>query len=290
MDTVGVSDSLLLVSDVVASADSLVDVAVLLGDDVALVSALGSSASDEGWDVADVADDSADSLAVVASADVLGVGAAVVPGAVVMGACEAVVTSASLGSAGATVVTGGATVVVGACTGACVSGAVSTSAGAGASAGACGAASTGSGADTSGAGATTVVVSLPSPGWARAGAIPPVSAVSEITMPDARTATTPRFEQNSRGAPTFIDSFGLKERHCGPPLCQGCHPRPMIAWEQKQSHAPVSEGSSLVRPRCYTQTEEAGDVEPGHSNDGECRDGADPRGLRFWWPGGGDVD
>ncbi|MGZ8817343.1 MAG: hypothetical protein ACXWZR_07950, partial [Mycobacterium sp.] len=105
MDTVGVSDSLLLVSDVVASADSLVDVAVLLGDDVALVSALGSSASDEGWDVAD---DSADSLAVVASADVLGVGAAVVP-AVVMGACEAVVTSASLGSAGATVVTGGAT-------------------------------------------------------------------------------------------------------------------------------------------------------------------------------------
>ena len=63
--------------------------------------------------------------------------------------------------------------------GACVT------AGAGASAGACGAASTGSGADTSGSGATTVVVSpLSSPGWARAGAIPPVSAVSEITMPD----------------------------------------------------------------------------------------------------------
>ncbi len=69
-------------------------------------------------DVADVAEDSADSLAVVASLDVSGVGAAVVPGAVVMGACEAVVTSASLGSAGATVVTGGATVVVGASTGA----------------------------------------------------------------------------------------------------------------------------------------------------------------------------
>ena len=95
-----------------------------------------------------------------------------------------------------------------------------------------GAASTGSGAETSGAGATTVVVSLPSPGWARAGAIPPVSAVSEITMPDARTATTPRFEQNSRGAPTSIDSFSPKERHCGPQLCQGCHPRLMIAWNR----------------------------------------------------------
>jgi hypothetical protein len=63
---------------------------------------------------------------VVASADDSGVD---VPGAGVMGACEAVVTSASLGSAGATVVTGGATVV----TGACGSGVDSTSAGAGAS-------------------------------------------------------------------------------------------------------------------------------------------------------------
>ncbi|WP_239591635.1 hypothetical protein [Mycolicibacterium tusciae] len=223
MDTVGVSDSSLLVSDVVASADSLVDVAVLLVVDVGLVSAPGSSASDDGSDVAEVADVAADSLAVVAvdEGDSLAVvasaeGAAVVPGAVVMGACEAVVTSASLGSAGTTVVTGGATVVDGASTGACVStgagacvtGGACVTAGAGASAGACGATSTGSGAETSGAGATTVVVGpLSSPGAAMAGAIPPVSAVRQITTPVARTATTPRFEQNSRGAPTLIDSF-----------------------------------------------------------------------------------
>jgi hypothetical protein len=52
-----------------------------------------------------------------------------------------------------------------------------------------------------------VVAPLSSPGAAIAGAIPPVSAVNEITTPVARTATTPRFEQNSRGVPTFIDSF-----------------------------------------------------------------------------------
>jgi hypothetical protein len=37
-------------------------------------------------------------------------------------------------------------------------------------------------------------------GFANAGAIPPVSAVREITTPDARTATTLRLAQISNGA------------------------------------------------------------------------------------------
>jgi hypothetical protein len=134
MDTVGVSESSPLA---VSVADSLVDVAVVVGADmdvVALVSEAGVSSADGAVVVADV---SAASVAVVVGADVVAVvavvvGAAVVPGAVVIGACEAVVTSSSLGSAGTTVVTGGATVVVGACTVACVWTSVSTSAGAGA--------------------------------------------------------------------------------------------------------------------------------------------------------------
>ncbi len=70
MDTVGVSDSLPLVSDVVASADSLVDVSVLLGDDVALVP---RSLERLRRRRVDVADDSADSLAVVGGDVVSGV-------------------------------------------------------------------------------------------------------------------------------------------------------------------------------------------------------------------------
>ncbi|WP_039898111.1 hypothetical protein [Mycolicibacterium hassiacum] len=47
-------------------------------------------------------------------------------------------------------------------------------------------------------GAGTTVVSTPEPpsGCANAGAIPPVSAVSEITTPVASAAATPRLVQN----------------------------------------------------------------------------------------------
>ena len=65
MDTVGVSDSSPLVSTW-SPADSLADVSVLLDDGVALVSeARPDVAADGAVEVADVADDSADSLAAV---------------------------------------------------------------------------------------------------------------------------------------------------------------------------------------------------------------------------------
>jgi hypothetical protein len=238
MDTVGVSDSSLLVSDSVAVAGSLVDVSVLLGaelDVVALVSEPGARASDGAVEVADV---SADSLAVVSADVVSGVEAAVLGAVVVIGACEAVVTSASLGSVGATVVDGAST-VASADAVACVSGRGTWVAGTGtwvcgacgASAGASGATSS-SGAVASGSGATTVVVTaLSSPGWANAGAMPPVSAVREITTPDASTATTPRFEQISMGAPTVYRSFGHKARYAVHRCCQGSHRPPMLCLE-----------------------------------------------------------
>jgi hypothetical protein len=288
IDTVGVSDSSPLV------ADSLADVSVLLDDGVALVPEVPDVPEVVADGEAEVADDSALSLAVVDGAVVSGDVTAVLGAVVVTGASSAVVTSAPVGSAGATVVTGGATVVGGAST---VASAVAVAvaagrgtcgtAGAGASAGACGASSTG--AVSSGSGAITVVVaSVPSPGWASAGAIPPVSAVREITMPDASTATTPRFEQISSGVPTFTTPSVIKERVADHHCCQKRH-RP--AWKQKRSHAPFSEGSSLVRPRCYTQTEEAGDVESGRSTHVGSDHRTDPGGLRFRRSGGGrDID
>ena len=112
IDTVGVSDSSL----------PFVDVSVLLDDPVADVSVLlvsepGTSAP-EG--AVEVADDSADSLALSDVEVVSGVEGAVLGAVVVTGA---VVASATLGSAGSTVVTGGATAVDGDSAGACVSGA-----------------------------------------------------------------------------------------------------------------------------------------------------------------------
>jgi hypothetical protein len=213
MDTVGVSDSSPLV------ADSLVDVSVLLDDGAALVPEVAEVPEVDAEGVVDVADVSAVSLAAVDGAVVSGVVTAVLGAVVVTGACSAVVTSASVGSAGATVVTGGATVVGGATVASAVAVAVASGrgtcgiTGAGASAGACGASSTGAVAVSSGSGTTTVVVaSVPSPRWATAGAIPPVSAVREITMPDASTATTPRFEQISRGVPTFTTPSVIEVR------------------------------------------------------------------------------
>jgi len=204
------------------------DVSVLLDDvSVPLVSDPGTSAP-EG--AVEVADDSADSLAVLDVEVDAGVEAAVLGAVDGTGDCSAVVASAVLGSAGSTLVTGGATAVDGDSTVAWVFGAGAWVAGAccvagacgicgatavGTSTGACGATTSGSGAVTSGAGATTVVVAPESPpGWANAGAIPPVSAVKEMTTPDANTATTPRFEQSSSGLSTLIDSFGCS---CGPP-------------------------------------------------------------------------
>jgi hypothetical protein len=75
---------------------------------------------------------------------------------------------------------------------------------------------------TFGSGAGTVVVTTGSvPGFANAGAIPPVSAVREITTPDARTATMLRLEQISSGAPMCVDSSYLVPRciACGNVRC-----------------------------------------------------------------------
>jgi hypothetical protein len=108
IDTVGVSDSSL----------PFVDVSVLPDDvSVLLVSESGTSAP-EG--AVEVADDSADSLALSDVEVVSGVEGAVLGAVVVTGA---VVASATLGSAGSTVVTGGATAGDGDSAGACVSGA-----------------------------------------------------------------------------------------------------------------------------------------------------------------------
>ena len=166
----------------------LAAVSALLDDvSVLLVSESGTSAP-EG--AVEVADDSADSLALVDVEVDSGVEAAVLGAVDVTEDCSAVVASAVLGSAGACVC--GACSTTGGDCGICGATAVGTSTGA------CGATTSGSGAVTSGSGATTVVVTPESsPGWANAGAIPPVSAVKEMTTPDANTATTPRFEQSS---------------------------------------------------------------------------------------------
>ena len=56
---------------------------------------------------------------------------------------------------------------------------------------------------TVGTGAVVVTGTTGSvPGSANAGAIPPVSAVREMTTPDAKTAQTVRLRQISNGAPT----------------------------------------------------------------------------------------
>jgi hypothetical protein len=114
----------------------------------------------------------------------------------------------------------GATGGAGAC---CVCGGDSMLGGAGGGAGSFGGASA-DGASvpsvtcTFGSGAGTVVVTTEVvsegsvPGFANAGAIPPVSAAREITTPDARTATTLRLEQISSGAPMCIDSSCLTEQ------------------------------------------------------------------------------
>ena len=94
----------------------------MLLDDVSvlLVSEPGTSAP-EG--AVEVADDSADSLALLDGEVVPGVEAAVLGAVDVTGDCSAVVASAVLGSAGSTLVTGGATAVDGDSAGACVAGA-----------------------------------------------------------------------------------------------------------------------------------------------------------------------
>ena len=92
---------------------------------------------------------------------------------------------------------GGGSTACSVCGGASTLGAAAGVAGA-----SCDGASVSSGAWTFGSGAETVVVMTWSvSGLANAGAIPPVSAVRDITTPDARTATTLRLEQISSGAP-----------------------------------------------------------------------------------------
>ena len=99
--------------------------------------------------------------------------------------------AAMLGAAGSTA---GAFGAGASCTGASFTGAFGTGA-------SCTGASTSSGAGALGSGATGAVVTTWSvSGLANAGATPPVSAVSEITTPEARTATTLRLKQNSSGA------------------------------------------------------------------------------------------
>ena len=128
-----------------------------------------------------------------------------------------------VGEAGATDVTTGATVDcvtggAGGATACCVCGGDSMLGAAGSGAGAFGGASGGgawvaSVTGTFGSGAGAVVVTTVSvSGLANAGAIPPVSAVREITTPDARTATTLRLEQISSGAPMCVDSSYLAEQ------------------------------------------------------------------------------
>ena len=134
-------------------------------------------------------------------------------------------------------------------------------------------------AGTCGAGTTTVVdgEAGSSPGFANAGAIPPVSAVREMTTPDARTATTPRLEQNSIGARIVHSTpSGLKERRGSPPPPCAATKSPNAGLVGRNCRdaskpneclgpdAPVSESSSSVRRRCYNGPahEEAGDVDP----------------------------
>jgi hypothetical protein len=113
--------------------------------------------------------------------------------------------------------------------GCCVCGAGSTGAAgatAGAFGGACGAgASVSSATGAFGSGAAAVVVMTGSvSGLANAGATPPVRAVREITTPVAKTATTPRFEQISSGAPICASTPLVTER--GGLLRHCCHAQP----------------------------------------------------------------
>jgi hypothetical protein len=129
------------------------------------------------------------------------------------GACD-VGGAATCGAGDSTTGAGGA----GGASACCVCGGDSMLGGAGGGAGAFGGTSADGAAVSFGSGAgavvvTTGVVSEGSvPGFANAGAIPPVSAVREITNPDARTATTLRLEQISSGAPMCIDSSCLTEQ------------------------------------------------------------------------------
>jgi len=154
---------------------------------------------------------------------------------VTVGADVTVGVGVAVGDAGVTTavvvcVTGaGATGSTTCCVGCCVCGAGSTGAAgakAGAFGGACGAGgsvSSTTGAFGSGAAAVVVITGSVS-GLANAGATPPVKAVREITTPVARTATTPRFEQISSGAPIcastpLLTVSGGFLRHC-------CHGQP----------------------------------------------------------------
>src|ERR1700720_1121482 len=162
-------------------------------------------------------------------------GASEVGGATTCGVADSTVGTGvftgGVGDAGATDVTTGATVdcvtggagdcVMGGAGGAtacCVCGGDSMLGAAGSGAGAFGGASGGgawvaSVTGTFGSGAGAVVVTTVSvSGLANAGAIPPVSAVREITTPDARTATTLRLAQIPSGAPMCVDSSYLAEQ------------------------------------------------------------------------------
>jgi hypothetical protein len=127
------------------------------------------------------------------------------------GACD-VGGAATCGAAESTAGAGGFTVVVG------VTGATGAAGGAGGAGAFGGASADGASVSSvacafgSGAGTVVVVTEGSVPGFANAGAIPPVSAVREITNPDARTATTLRLEQISSGAPMCIDSSYLTEQ------------------------------------------------------------------------------
>jgi hypothetical protein len=221
---------------------------VLLGDGRSAVASFGgTSAADGGTEPTDaVAEalavaDGEDDGACVARLGVVAVDVTVGDsefGATARGACDStfvtVGAEVAVGDAGATTavvvaVTGaGATGSIACCVCCCVCGGDSTGAAgamAGAFGGACAAgASVSSATGALGSGAAVVVMTGSVSGLANAGATPPVSAVSEITTPVARTATTPRFEQISSGAPICASTPQLTEH--GGLLHHCCHAQP----------------------------------------------------------------
>jgi hypothetical protein len=203
-----------------------------------------------------------------AGSDVTGTGS-VVSG--VAGAATRGEGRSALVTDGAAVVTGGATAVgavvvwttCGDGSGAWVWGGASTLGAAGSVTGAFGGASrtgasctTGAsaafvgGADASGSGTATVVVGPEGSvsGFAYAGATPPVSAVREITRPDARVAKAVRFEHNSPGARMCIDSYYLTERGGFPPGCHAQTAPPTLDLDQQLPRLLVQVRSPKRRP------------------------------------------
>jgi hypothetical protein len=237
VDSEDVSDDV----DAGSGASLFADVGLLLlASDVSLAG-VGDDAGDGGVDPLVAAGVDVVGLVVV---DVTG-GGVLVEGAT-RGAAGATLVSAVVGETGS-----GARVWVGASTVCCT---VGTTTGGGASTVCCtvgtttGAGATGDGMSatvgfstgasvtvTGGAGTIVVVGTTgSSPGLANAGAMPPVSAVMEMTTPDASTAQTVRLRQNSNGAP--IVHRLLCSQGAWRLLDHSCHAQPSPQhWSQTSS-------------------------------------------------------